>query len=151
VIAPRPNRTTHRIFLDANVLFSAAYRIGSGLQRLWQLGPATLVLSTPYAIEEARRNLVDEQARVRLDHLVAQMTVVSDVSAGELPAGVTLPVKDRPILLAAIAIKATHLLTGDRAHFGAYFGRQIAGVRIERPGDYLQREWKDSRPVTRRG
>lgn len=49
----------------------------------------------------------------------------------------SLPEKDLPILFAAIAAGATHLLTGDRAHFGAYFGRQIAQVLIQRPGDYL--------------
>jgi hypothetical protein len=51
-----------------------------------------------------------------------------------------LPATDRPIFLSAVAVRATHLLTGDRAHFGPYFGLTIAGVRIERPADYLRRE-----------
>ncbi len=32
-----------RLFLDANVLFSAAYRDDSGLQRLWDLSDVELV------------------------------------------------------------------------------------------------------------
>jgi hypothetical protein len=34
-----------RLFLDANVLFSAAYRADSGLLRLWDLPDTELVLS----------------------------------------------------------------------------------------------------------
>lgn len=125
-----------RVFLDANVLFSAAYRAGSALERLWEATNVTL-LSSPYAIEEANRNLEERDARSRLQTLVAALEIVSDVAGGDSPPGVILPEKDLPILLAAIAAEATHLLTGDRAHFGPYFGRRIAGVLIQRPGDYL--------------
>ena len=129
-----------RLFLDANVLFSAAYRAGSALERLWDATNVTL-LSSPYAIEEATRNLEERDARTRLAALVAALVaaleIVPDVAGSDPPAGVMLPEKDVPILLAAITAQATHLLTGDRAHFGAYFGRRIAGVLIQRPGDYL--------------
>lgn len=47
-------------------------------------------------------------------------------------------VADRPILLAAIAARATHLLTGDVKHFGRLFGRRVEGVVILTPGDYLR-------------
>ena len=59
-------------------------------------------------------------------------------STGRSPPGVDVPAKDRPILQAAIAAKATHLITGDVTHFGEYFGRQIGGVLILAPGDYLR-------------
>ena len=61
-----------RVFLDANVLFSAAYLESSGLARLWQLADAEL-LSSDYAIEEARRNLALDRAPAlaRLDRLTA--------------------------------------------------------------------------------
>jgi uncharacterized protein len=65
---------------------------------------------------------------------------VPDVLTGKLPEGVSLPEKDRPILLSAIAANATHLITGDRMHFGRYFGRRVAGILIERPADYVNRE-----------
>jgi hypothetical protein len=41
-----------RVFLDANVLFSAAYREGAGLLKLWKLGRAELITSE-YAADEA--------------------------------------------------------------------------------------------------
>lgn len=134
--ASAPHDAHDRLFLDANVLFPAAYRADSGLQRLWDATNATL-LSSPYAIEEANRNLEGRDAHARLEALVGAVDIVPDVAGSDLPAGVILPEKDLPIMLAAIAAEATHLLTGDRAHFGAYFGRRIAGVLIQRPGDYL--------------
>jgi hypothetical protein len=54
-----------------------------------------------------------------------------------LPTGIQLPPKDQPILLAAIQAKCTHLLTGDRKHFGQYFQQSIGGVRVLTVRDYL--------------
>jgi hypothetical protein len=54
-----------RLFLDANILFSAAYRPGTGLLRLWELKDA-LLCSSRYALEEARINLAEEDQRTRL-------------------------------------------------------------------------------------
>ena len=45
-----------RVFLDANILLSAALRPKAGLLRLWKLANAALMTSD-HAIEEARRNL----------------------------------------------------------------------------------------------
>ena len=55
-----------------------------------------------------------------------------------LPRGISLPDKDSPILLAAIGGRATHLLTGDVQHFGAYFGKKVEGVLIMPPAQYLK-------------
>ena len=125
-----------RLFLDANVLFSAAYRDDAGLLRLWKLSNARLC-SSRNAVEEARINL-DGSQRIRLAHLVEVVELFESVE-GKLPRGVSLPDKDVPILLAAIAARATHLLTGDIRHFGRYFGKTIAGVLISLPGEYLGR------------
>ena len=126
----------HRVLLDANVRFSAAYRADAGLARLWELTDIATLISSPYAIEEARRNL-DDAGRECLEGLVAGLEIVPDMATGVIPLALELAEKDRPILFAAIAAGATHLLTGDRAHFGALFGRRIGGVWIERPADYL--------------
>jgi uncharacterized protein len=48
-----------RLFLDANVLFSTAYRPNAGLLQFWKLKQATLC-SSHYALAEARINLSDE-------------------------------------------------------------------------------------------
>lgn len=125
-----------RLFLDANVLFSAAYRNDSGLLRLWKLGNAPLC-SSGYALEEARINLSDENQKIRLTKLSASLHLVE---AGQvpLPRGISLPEKDVPILLAAIEARSTHLLTGDVRHFGPYFSKKIQGITIMPPGEYLR-------------
>ena len=125
-----------RLLLDANVLFSAAYRRDSGLLRLWKL-PQCRLLTSSYAGEEARRNLAGSTQRARLGKLLESVTIVGEAeSLGDANLG--LPAKDQPILAAAIHAKATHLLTGDPRHFGPLYGRTIGGLLITRPAAYLQ-------------
>jgi predicted nucleic acid-binding protein len=127
-----------RIFLDANILFSAAYRPDSGLLRLWTLEGVALVTSA-YAAEEARRNLVEEGQRAALEALLGPMEMRAEEPAPRgLPEGVDLPDKDVPVLRAAIAAAASFFLTGDVRHFGVYFGKTIGGVTILPPGEYLR-------------
>ena len=124
-----------RPFLDANVLFSAAYREGSGLRRLWELEDVEL-LTSGYALEEARRNLDTDDQLDRLHELVRGLQLVPE-SAVDLPDAVDLSEKDVPILQATIAAEASHLITGDRKDFGPYFGEKLRGVRITTPREYL--------------
>ena len=124
-----------RPFLDANVLFSAAYREGSGLRRPWELEDVEL-LTSGYALEEARRNLDTDDQLDRLHELVRGLQLVPE-SAVDLPDAVDLSEKDVPILQAAIAAEASHLITGDRKDFGPYFGEKLRGVRITTPREYL--------------
>jgi predicted nucleic acid-binding protein len=125
-----------RLFLDANVLFSAAYWRDSGLLRLWRL-PRCSLLTSSYAAEEARRNLAGSNQRARLGKLLESVTIVGEAESLGV-ANVGLPAKDQPILAAATRAKATHLLTGDARHFGPLYGRTIGGVLITRPAPYLQ-------------
>lgn len=128
-----------RIFLDANILFSAAYRETNDLLKLWTIADIEL-LSSAYAVEEARRNLQDVAQRERLSRLVQRSIIVPEATAVALPASIALPTKDLPILQAAVNAGASHLLTGDRKHFGRYYGQTVAGVRILSPGMYLRRK-----------
>ncbi|MEW6173073.1 MAG: PIN domain-containing protein [Bacillota bacterium] len=134
----RSDTGRHRLFLDANVLFSAAY--GSpGLLMLWELahdGKAVLLTSS-YTAEEAVRNLDHPEHRLRLAELLKKVIVIPS-TVSEMPSPVPLPEKDRPVLLAAIQAKATHLITGDLRHFGLYRGRSISGVLVCTPRDYLK-------------
>ena len=126
-----------RVFLDANVLFSAAYREESGLLRLWRI-PGAMLVTSGYAAEEARRNLASAGQLARLEDLLTRTLVVPESNA-PMPAGVRLPDKDHPILKAAIAAEATHLVTGDVKDFGPYFGRRIGGVLVVTPADFIRR------------
>ena len=104
-----------RLFLDANVLYSAAYLEHAGIAQLWKLEDVELV-SSEYAIEEARRNLELNRpaALARLRDLVAPVVTVNTTTFAKLPSGISLDPKDQPILLAAIHGKAGYLLTSKR-------------------------------------
>jgi predicted nucleic acid-binding protein len=125
-----------RVFLDANVLFSAAYQGSSRLLSLWKLDDAILITSR-YALEEARFNLADDEQRARLTRFSDDIEFF-EAGERELPHRISLPEKDAPILLAAIEARATHLLTGDVRHFGPYFGKKIEGVAVLLPGTYIK-------------
>jgi uncharacterized protein len=127
-----------RLFLDANILFSASHREGAGVAVLWSLENVSL-FSSAYAIEEAKRNLAESAQQKRLDRLIQTLRVVQAATAPEaIRREVELPEKDWPILGGAIAAKTTHLITGDLKHFGHYFGKQIHGILVLPPADYLR-------------
>jgi uncharacterized protein len=128
--------TVDRLFLDANVLFSAAYRPDAGIARLWKLNNVEL-LTAHYAAEEARINLIDREQQQRLAELLVGVRIVTGISRclGRLACR-------RKIALfckAALHAGATHLLTGDKQHFGQYFGRSLGGVLVLPPAEYFQR------------
>jgi hypothetical protein len=131
-----------RVFLDANVLFSVAYVEGSRLRELWHL-PQVKLVTSQFAIEEARRNLVvyRPDAVPELTARTAELEITPEVpEAAGLPDDIELADKDRPILGAAVAAVCPHLVTGDRRHFGALYGRSIGGVLILTPAQYLRRK-----------
>ena len=129
-----------RPFLDACVVFSAAYNPSSPLQRLWKLDDTTL-LASDFVIEEARRNLAVLRPE-RLNHL-GQLSGKCEIVAATLtaipPEGKRLPDKDLPVLLVALAGRATHLITVDKRHFGPLFGKRVGQVLIVSPAEYLFR------------
>jgi hypothetical protein len=116
------------VFLDANVLFSAAYQLESNFLKLWRI-PDVRLVSSVYAADEARRNLQGADQRDRLEELLRSAILVEALPGGQLPKGITLPAKDEPILLAALAANAT-LITGDWKHFGPYRNTAVEGVQI---------------------
>lgn len=134
------------LFLDANVLFSAAYLAESRLREFWTLPDAELVTSA-YAWEEAYRNLPRLDQQKRLMALAPGVRMVQERGAWALPADVILPEKDRPILSAAILSEATHLITGDATHFGVWYGKRIGGVLVLKPAAYLQSRQEAGRPA----
>lgn len=121
-------------FLDANVLFSAAYREEGRLAKLWELSEMRLGTSR-YAVEEAKRNLRDPEREARLERLVGRMQLVPEADGRLIPSRIVLTEKDRPIIAAAIAGRADFLVTGDAKDFGCYYGKKVAGVLVIRPND----------------
>ncbi len=132
------------LFLDANIIFSAAYR--QGLARvLFQLGKAGRVslITSDWVLEEARRNLQikfqDSLTCFQQEILPVLSVQAPDLSNWVCP--VELNEKDRPVLGAAIILQAAYLITGDARHFGHLFGQTIQGVTILPQRQYFQREW----------
>jgi predicted nucleic acid-binding protein len=133
-----------RLFLDANVLFSAAHSIDGrarGLFRLAESGFCELVSST-HAINEARRNILVKHpsAATDLEKLAAQLILVPEGGPGLVSwaAGHGLPENDAPVLAAAAAAEADLLVTGDRRHFGHLFGKKVGRVRVVQLRDALR-------------
>jgi predicted nucleic acid-binding protein len=121
-----------RVFLDANILFSAAQSHSRMKALVDVLFEQADCLTNEYAAEEARRNLgakFPDGVKV-LERLLDKCEMISQL-APDVDAG--LPLKDVPILSGAIAGHATHLLTGDERDFGRLWGRTIQGVKILSP------------------
>ena len=140
-----------RIFVDANVLFSAA-RSSGAIRTLLQMLQSTghALAADAYVVAEARRNLeakAGADALAYLEDLLGHIEVrqVSYADGAQEESLVRwLPEKDRPVLLAAMAMQCDVLLTGDRTHFGAGYGKTFAGVTVYAPAQLARVLWVDS-------
>jgi predicted nucleic acid-binding protein len=126
-----------RIFLDANILFSAAKSAGAVRELLARTQAAGHALcADAYVVAEARRNLEAkaEEGVPMLDAMLARIEVAG-FQATALPDDVAalLPEKDQPVLAAAVRLRCDALVTGDRKHFGALYGRRVDGVVVHSP------------------
>ena len=126
-----------RIFLDANILFSAAKSDGAVRELLTLLDSAGHECCVnSYVVEEARRNFFAKapEAIAVLDRLLSRMTMAkAQPSDATLEVSLPLPAKDRPVLAAAIRQSCALLVTGDRTHFGALYGTTVHGVTVHSP------------------
>lgn len=126
-----------RIFLDANIIFSAVLNDGAVRRLLGDLEERghTLVING-YVWEEAYRNLERHKSSSleTLHHLAVPWEIHPGVpSKKEIDKIEELPIKDRPILAAAVELRCEFLLTGDRKHFGRFFGKRAGGVEVLSP------------------
>lgn len=135
-----------RIFLDANVLFSAAQTDGAVralIARLHESGHR--LVADAHVWEEARRNLVARYPS-RLSALDALTSTIAifplrggdqDPESQDLesqsPESLPVDDKDKPVLAAAITLDCRALITGDRTPFGHLFGKAVRGVTIYSP------------------
>ena len=109
--------SSQKLFLDANLLFTS-----------------------PYALEEARRNLaLKYPAAVQSLHSIAASLELQDHRSDlDFPEG--LAAKDQPIFQAALACGADFLLTGDRGDFGLlmHCPQRTFGVHVTTVADFLE-------------
>jgi predicted nucleic acid-binding protein len=132
------------LFLDANVIFTAAYSVqglSRGLFLLAAAGKCALCTSA-FAHEEAIRN-IRKKAPDKLADLITLMQDV-DILPEPHPQWViraerlSVAGKDAPVLAAAIQGKVDIFVTGDRRDFGHLFGQVLEGVKILTPADALE-------------
>lgn len=130
-----------RLFLDANILFTAAHNpkgkarlvIELGIQGYWEL------FSSPYALEEARRNLERKFSHTLNDLGTLQHGISLVGHHADLAFPERLAQKDQPIFQAALACRATHLLTGDLRDFGPFMNQpeNTFGICIQTVAEFL--------------
>ena len=134
-----------RIFLDANVLFSAAHRTEGSVRVFFRLAEAGVceLLASPYVLDEARRNIARKhpEKASELEQLIARIAICQEATADEVrwARSTGLPEKDAPILAAAAHAKADFLVSGDRADFGSLYERQLRGLEVLPPRAALER------------
>ncbi len=118
-----------RIFLDANILFSASFPKSHLAEFLRELQRHAVFLTNAYVMAEAERNIAAKQPKRLAVHekFVASLEVIP---LQLFDPGVKLAQKDQPILCGAIAGGADYLLTGDKKDFGPLFGKTVRGVKI---------------------
>lgn len=133
-----------RLFLDANILFTAAHDphgkaalvIEIGQSGVWQLA------TSGYAAEEARRNIARKFPACldRLEALLAEIGRVAEAPADmQITGPEGLAEKDVPIYYAAVACRADVLLTGDLRDFGFLMNapEKAGGLLIQTVADFL--------------
>ena len=126
-----------RVFLDANILFSAAKSDGAmrELLRLLLAGGHECWVDD-YVVIEARRNLTAKEpdALIAFEALLKRLRISPAQAPGpELTLVNWLPEKDRTVLAAAMRLRCDALVTGDRTHFGPGYGKLFGGVTIYSP------------------
>ncbi len=126
-----------RIFLDANVLFSAARADGviRGLLSELQTRKHLLVVGQ-LVVVEARRNLERKANPAAVAFLELLLQSMDSLNAAPRMVAADfdwLVEKDRHVLRAAIHMRCDVLMSGDFAHFGAGCGRTFDGVKILSP------------------
>lgn len=134
-----------RVFLDANVLFSAAHRPENSVRAFFRLAEAGAceLTASAFAVDEARRNIARKHpARMaELEALIARIEICQEAATEDVrwAKSAGLPDKDAPILAAAAGAKADLLATGDRADFGTLYGKTLRGVEILSPRATIER------------
>lgn len=121
-----------KIFLDANIIFSASQLQSPSWHLLDRLSKNATLITHPAVWDEAKRNLLLKRSvwSAGLDHWHER--IIQSTAIGPCPDAGQGP-KDAPVLAAAIASRADRLLTGDLKHFGHLYGRTIEGVLVASP------------------
>ncbi|MGV1006163.1 MAG: DNA-binding protein [Candidatus Nanopelagicales bacterium] len=124
-----------RVFLDANVLSSAA--IGSATCRAVCILPGVVIITSDYCVDEARRNLLAKFDGSAVDVLVGLLdgletvpTPPESVWGSAIAALPSSAASDVPVLAAAMAARADTLVTGNTRDFGELMIHPVPGIPL---------------------
>lgn len=130
-----------RVFLDANILFTAAHNPNGKAALVMELGQSGIwqLATSQYAAEEARRNIARKfpGCLARLETILGNIGRVADAPGIPCPDG--LAEKDLPIFRAARGYRADVLLTGDLRDFGFLMNapEKTGGLLIQTVAGFL--------------
>lgn len=129
-----------RLFLDTSVLLAGAasatgasrFVIREASRQGWEL------VSSDYCAEETRRNLPKlGAAGARGWHRIAGRVRFVQASVALDKPLVFPKAKDRPVVITGLAARADWLLTLDQRDFHQKLGREVYGLRVATPGEFL--------------
>ena len=129
------------VFLDANVLFSAAVG-GPAFELIWELarrGRVRLVTSA-HCRAEATANIERKRPRsaTGFERALAEVALTREPASSLVDAARRLlPEKDAPVLAAALEAGADVLITGDLKHFSVLMERDHLPLRVRSPRAFL--------------
>lgn len=118
-----------RVFLDANVLFSASNAESNIARLITWLGERETVVTSDLAVEEARKNLQLKRT-AWLSTFEALLRDVETVPSVLFPLPVSIADKDAPLFCAAIRSGCQLFVTGDKRDFGHLYNQQVQGVEV---------------------
>ena len=118
-----------RIFLDANVLFSASNQSSPIAELVYLILERHELVTSDLALEEARRNIQAKRPH-GMDTFIQLSKKVTIVSTRIIELPVPMVEKDAPILTSAIQSKCNYLATGDKKHFGHLYNQVIEGLEV---------------------
>lgn len=128
--------------MDSSVLLAAAGST-SGASRLLIMSAKRkgwVLLSSAYCVREAEYNLPKLRPKATAAwHRIIQprLSVVGTRLVLDRPL-IYRAVKDRPIVITALSLKADILLTLDRDDFHDLLGSSVYGLPIRTPGEFLR-------------
>jgi predicted nucleic acid-binding protein len=128
--------------LDSSVLLAAAGST-SGASRLLIMSAKRegwTLLTSAYCVREAEHNLPKLRPRAASDWRRIIRPRLSEVGTHlvlDRPL-VYRAVKDRPVVITALSLKADVLLTLDRDDFHDLLGTSVYGLPIRTPGEFLR-------------
>ena len=126
-----------RVFLDANILFSASNSGSLTYETLFFLKDHVNLVTNLYALDEVERNIHKKYPQW-INVFETWKADVEIVQNQTMALPVDLNEKDAPILSTAIKERCDYLITDDLKDFGHLYNTDVEGVEIVTMNRFLE-------------